>query len=304
MRAVFNDPFEAEGRWFKGNLHTHTTNSDGEMSTETIAKSYKEAGYDFISISDHGKLTPTWGLSTPDFLLIAGEEMCVGASEAGRFFHIVGVDIRDPLPIEDFDRDATPQTAIDSVIELGGSPIVAHPYWSELNHFDLVGLRGYLGIEVYNTNCDLTIGRGLSSVHWDGLLSSGERLLGFAVDDAHSRSRAFLPNDWCRAWIMVKATDLTVEGVMEGIRKGLFYSSNGPELRSIEIEDDRISVATSSVMSISFVSNAAMGEKNTAETSFLEEAAYVLRGNERYVRIEATDRDGRRAWSNPIFVEP
>jgi hypothetical protein len=59
MRPVFDNPFEAEGRWFKGNVHTHTTNSDGHMTKEQIVLRYREAGYDFLSITDHGVLTDT-----------------------------------------------------------------------------------------------------------------------------------------------------------------------------------------------------------------------------------------------------
>ena len=57
MRIEFPNPFKAPGRWFKGNLHTHTTNSDGLLTPSQIAFLYKANGYDFLSITDHGKLT-------------------------------------------------------------------------------------------------------------------------------------------------------------------------------------------------------------------------------------------------------
>lgn len=304
MHLVFSNPFKAEGRWFKGNIHAHTLNSDGELSPEQLTERYREGGYDFLSITDHGKLTDGQELSTPSFLLIPGEEVCVGSSETGRYFHVVGVGIRKEIPVEDLDREVTPQMAIDLIQELGGEAIVAHPYWSCLNHSDLVGLRGYLGLEVYNTSCELAIGKGLSSVHWDGLLARNLRPLGFAVDDAHSRERPYLPSDSCGAWINVKADRLTLESIMDGIRLGLFYSSTGPEIRDIEIKDGEIMVSSSPVRSIAFISNDWLGQKNTAETDSIDEAAYGLRGGEKYVRIEATDWVGRTAWSNPIFIEP
>ena len=79
MRLVFDNPFEAEGSWFKGNVHTHTTNSDGHMTPEQIVLRYREAGYDFLSITDHGVLMDTRELSRPDLLMIPGEEICAGA---------------------------------------------------------------------------------------------------------------------------------------------------------------------------------------------------------------------------------
>ena len=119
MRAIFDNPFEAEGRWFKGNLHTHTLNSDGQLSVEQQVTRYKEAGYDFLSITDHGILTDTKKFSTFRFLLIPGEEICVGFSEAGRFIHIVGINVRGEIPVDDFDREGDPQKVIDLIRELG-----------------------------------------------------------------------------------------------------------------------------------------------------------------------------------------
>lgn len=303
MRMEFNNPFEAEGRWFKGNLHAHTTNSDGDKPIEELVNEYREAGYDFLSITDHGKLTDTRGMSIPHFLLIPGEEICVGASEKGRFYHIVGVNIRDDIPVKDFDRDEDPQRVIDVIHELGGAAIIAHPYWSSLNYGDLARLERYIGLEVYNTNCELTIGRGLSSVHWDNLLCMEYSPLGFAVDDAHSRERAYLPSDTGGAWINVRAESLSADSIMRAILSGLFYSSNGPEIKAIEIEGDEIRVASSMARSIGFISNTALGEMNTVVNGAIEEAVYVLRGGECYVMVEIKDKVGGTAWSNPIIIE-
>lgn len=302
MRLIFDNPFEARGDWFKGNIHTHTTNSDGQMTPEQIVNNYEKAGYDFLSITDHGVLTDTKELSKLGFLLIPGEEICVGSSGRGRLFHIVGLNIQEGLPVKGFNRVEDPQRIIDLIRKQGGTAILAHPYWSDLNSNDLARFKGYTGVEVYNTTCDLTIGRGYSSVHWDDLLAGGHRHLGFAVDDAHCLDKPLLPLDICRAWICVKAQSLTVESIMEGIRRGLFYSSNGPEIRGIEIDGGEIKASSSPVRSIAFVSNGGHGENNTVDGGFIEEAIYVVRRSEAYVRIEITDWSGRKAWSNPIYI--
>lgn len=304
MRTVFNNPFEARGRWFKGNLHTHSLNSDGNLTVKQLTSLYRSCGYDFLSITDHGVLTVTEGLSTPRFLLIPGEEVSVGASGAGTSLHIVALNITTELPVEEGDRGESPQRVIDLIRESGGEAVIAHPYWSGLTFNDLIGLGGYLGLEVFNTVCDLTINRGLSNVHWDNLLTAGRRLLGFGVDDAHSKTREGLPSDSCGAWIRVKAESLTVDRLMASIRRGLFYSSTGPEIKNIHIGGDEISVSTSPAKTISFVSNATLGERYTAEGDCLVEAAYTLRGGESYVRIESSDKYGRTAWSNPIYIYP
>ena len=42
--------FREEGTWRKGNLHTHTTLSDGQRSVEECVALYKEAGYEFLPL--------------------------------------------------------------------------------------------------------------------------------------------------------------------------------------------------------------------------------------------------------------
>ena len=37
--------FSNEGRFYKGNLHTHSTNSDGNLSPKEICKKYKEKAF-------------------------------------------------------------------------------------------------------------------------------------------------------------------------------------------------------------------------------------------------------------------
>ena len=45
--------FDSEGLWLKGNLHSHTTVSDGVYEPAEMAMDYRAHGYDFISMTDH-----------------------------------------------------------------------------------------------------------------------------------------------------------------------------------------------------------------------------------------------------------
>jgi len=301
MRLEFENPFQAEGRWYRGNIHSHTTRSDGLLGEKELIDAYRACGYHFLSITDHGILTlPDY--RPGDLLLIPGEELSVGTSRVGTRFHIVALNIQEELPFEEGDPDEDPQRVIDLILRCGGLPILAHPSWSGLTLPDLLGLEGYVGLEVYNTDCDLAVNRGLSTVHWDALLSSGRRLHGFACDDTHMERRPGLPPDLCGGWIMVKAEEATVEAVVEAMRRGLFYSSNGPEIRSLTLDGGVVHVETSPVKAISFVSNPTMGERYTALEGEMTEAEYGVRWEESYIRVEAVDAYGRRAWTNPIYV--
>jgi len=302
MKRRFINPFKVEGDWFKGNIHTHSVASDGTRTPEELVEMYLEGGYDFLSITDHGIVLDISGLDGKGLLLIPGGEMCIGKSEAGQFYHILAFGVKGTMPFKDFDYDLDAQKVIDHINEVGGIPIIAHPYWSGLNHGDIMALSGYHGVEIYNTSCAYERNTGLSASHIDGLIAAGLEPFIYAVDDQHAAGRAQVPIDACGAWISVKAESLSVEHIMEAVMKGHFYSSTGPEIKDISIDDDGvISVECSPVKYISFVSTPSLGMKFHAEGEPLTNAVYPGRPGETYVRVEVTDYEGRTAWSNPIY---
>ena len=304
MKRHFVNPFKTRGKWYKGNVHAHTTVSDGTRTPETLVDIYREARYDFLSVTDHSVVADTSGLGGSGFLLVPGEEICVGRSHAGTLYHLVALGVDETLPFTDFDRELDPQRVIDHVNEIGGIPILAHPYWSGLNHRDMMTLEKYHGVEIYNTSCEYERNTGVSASHIDGVIVAGRRPWIYAVDDHHGADRPSMPLDACGAWISVKSKDLTVESIMESIRRGLFYSSTGPEIKSIGIDGDGvISVECSPVKTISFVSTPSLGMKFYAEDTPLTHASYPGRPGETYVRVEVTDIMGRTAWSNPMYNE-
>lgn len=298
--AIFSNPFKMDGSWFKGNLHTHSVNSDGLLEPFQLAFLYQAHGYDFLSITDHNKLTDVRDLSGKfeDFLFLPGEEIHLGRSEADTYYHLVALNLSAEIQ-----PNGSPQSVIDETLDQGGEVLIAHPYWSSLTVNDLLGLKGYLGIEVYNTTCHVSIGKGYSTIHWDDLLVRGKSAFGFAVDDAHWHFNPHRPVDACRAWVMVKAKRLTTESLMDSLRKGLFYSSNGPKILGVEVNDESVYVKTSLAKAVNFIANSELGKRFTAINEPIEEVKYRLRGMERYVRIEVEDGKGGTAWTNPIVFQ-
>ena len=295
---LLENPFKIEGKWYKGNLHTHTTNSDGAWSPDRVVDEYITNGYDFLFITDHGKVTNVSGLSRNGFLVLNGEEFGVRGSELGYHYHIVALNLKKTIS-EQYASDA--QNLIDAIKSEGAEAVIAHPYWSGLTVNDIMNLEGYIGIEIYNSTCFFCIAKGHSVIHWDELLGRGKLTWGIAVDDTHQHFNNHRPIDICNAWIMAKMPELTEDNVMNAIKSGYFYSSNGPCIHDISIQDDKISVSTSEVKIINFIANAHNGESFTAkETGSITRAEYKIRGNERYIRIECFDENGRTAWSNPL----
>jgi len=302
LKREYINPFSAPGNWYRGNVHTHTTISDGTKSPEELVKLYKKAGYDFLSITDHSVVAKVGHLASEDFLMIPGEEICIGKSTAGTLYHIVALNIDDTLPFEDFDYGLNPQKVIDKINKLGGTVISAHPFWSGLNHQDMMKINGYHGVEIYNTSCDFERNTGLSDSHIDGIIAAGRKPFIYATDDHHGAEMGNAPLDACVAWINVKAEKLTRESIMASIKKGLFYASNGPEIKDISIDDEGvINVKCSPVRYISFVSTPSLGFKFHSMGEPLTSAKYPGRQGETYVRVEIEDFDGRKAWSSPIY---
>ena len=221
----------SEGVWLKGILHTHSTNSDGILSPEEVVRFFRRAGYGLVSITDHNVVTR---LKVHDVVYLPGIELDIGRSSAGFSYHVVIVGLKSDPP-ERVRSDI--QSLIDWARDSGYFTFIAHPYWSMLSGEDLAGIRGYHGVEVYNTGCEVGISRGYSGFHWDYLLHRGRWTYGIAVDDAH-----YYTVDVLGGWIRVRVREESHEGVLEALINGDFYSSSGLEVRYLEASSDRLNL--------------------------------------------------------------
>ena len=293
---AFGNPFQCEGEWLKGNLHTHTTRSDGRLTPQERVAAYEDRGYDFLALTDHDVLADLEALEASRLLLIRGMEVCADNPTGGPTFHLVGLGLpeRFRLPAS---RDA--QAVIDAFNDAGGRAVVAHPYWCGQSIKDLEALAGFLGVEVFNTTCLRGIGKGTSSVQWDDLLTQHKHILGLAVDDAHGATR-----DAFQGWIVARCRERSAEAVMAAIANGQFYATRGPSFEAVAIEGNEVSVRTSPVASISFICDDSRGGHVFNEDgSPVTEAKFTLNGSEVFLRIECIDQAGLTAWTNPLFVK-
>lgn len=282
-------------RWFKGNLHTHTDQSDGERTPAEACAWFREQGYNFVHLTDHDVVTIEDVVVPGRFIAIAGCEVEAGRNELGQSYHLVGLGLEEPVE-EEGRQDV--QTAIDMMREAGSQVLIAHPYWSGHTVRDLARLRGHLGIEVWNTLCELLNGKGHSGVVWDDLLARGRRLVGTAVDDAHWQ----LP-DYGQGWVVVRAAKLRADEVLDAVCRGHFYSSNGPAIHDLRVDGRSIWVQCEEVAAINFVSESAHGQCLRVSGQLVTEGEATLPEHATYVRVECIDNHGRRAWTNPVFFD-
>jgi len=281
-----------KGIWLRGNIHAHTTNSDGKCTPEELALEYGRHGYDFVFFTDHEKITvPKEKIKKP--LMIPAEEIAFAFK--GYDYHFVCLGLKKEWKSKSF---RSPMQLLKRARREGVFVVQAHPYWCGIPSHQCVYPGGLTcpGVEIYNTVCDRMIAKGYSSIHWDDLLDAGHRLLGFAVDDTHR------PGDIAGGWIMVKARNRSPDAILAAIRNGNFYSSQGPEFKSITVSRREIKIACSPVMRINFITNRSGGCSIFAAAPKMREAVWTVPKGNTYVRIELVSVFGKIAWSNPIYL--
>jgi hypothetical protein len=90
--------------------------------------------------------------------------------------------------------------------------------------------------------------------------------------------------------------------LLAALKAGHYYSSTGPEIHSIQLETDRVTIRCSPVSKV-LVTGSIPGKQvrdgqNLAACSLSLE---MLQASS-YIRVTVADAAGKRAWSNPIWL--
>ena len=299
-------PFNGSGNWYKGNLHCHSTVSDGALTPQEVADLYRKNGWNFLALTEHNIYTDWQEFNREDFIIIPGVEVSVDEKERPRCYHLVGLsDGTKSLPNKESIRGyewngpSSVQDTIDKLNEKGLYVVLCHPIWSRTEFEDFKDFGGYFGIEIYNHGCEMENHTGFSTVYWDSLLRRKRRVWGLATDDAHHKIK-----DHLGGWVMVKSESLTRSSIISALLDGRFYSSIGPSIYDFGVEDDEVFIECSEVKAIHFVTYETLGWSHYAgDNNLLTSSRFKLKGKELYVRVECIDEYGRVAWTNPIFLK-
>jgi hypothetical protein len=301
--------FASEGEWLRCALHAHTTNSDGELGPDFLVRHYDWAGYDALAITDHWVRTAE--PSTKTLLVIPSTELNAVVGE-GEDVHVLALGVEaDPVaPAGGFE----PLPEVVSWIEAnGGLPYIAHTYWSGLSTEQWWDCPGLYGLEVWNSGCELELGRGDSSVHWDEALEHGRALQALATDDSHHPGY-----DSGFAWTWVRAAERTQASVLSALRAGSFYGSTGPEIRGVDVTDDEVVVRCSPAASVTLYCGHRSGARANAGRLGYPNLSRVLdRDGDglithvalqrpwdggAYGRVEVKAANSTKAWTNPLWT--
>jgi len=331
----------AEGNFYKANLHCHTNLSDGALTVEEVKAIYKKAGYSIVAYSDHNVLIDHTDLNDENFLAMTSYEYNVNAKdhEIGAYNPCYHINFypedphNDALPCYNPNQISSRHEDLRAAQKYVGTPdyvrdynkvnevlaehakhgfiaMLNHPTWSQQTMKDYATLdtTNIFAMEVYNHGCWVDGYDEINDHIYDELLRRGDKLFCTATDDNHNAYPAGT-QDWdsLGGFVMIKAKELTHKAVFEALKAGNFYASMAPEIRELYVEDGKLHIETSPCEKIMIQSacrrtrviyadspNAALTKADIDLEKFAQAG---------YVRVIVLDNRGRRAWSQPIYLD-
>ena len=286
--------FDEGKNFYKGNLHAHTSMSDGRLTPEEVKALYAGNGYDFLAITDHRKCTADQDIYK-NMLLLPGIEL--DYTMPLQVIHLLGIGMT--RGVETAPWTSGPQAGIDAIRHFGGEAILAHPNWS-LNTLEMIlSLKNLAAAEIFNSTSrpPWNPDRADSTSLLDVAATHGLLLPTTASDDAH-----WYNGDACCSFTMVNAHENTALALTRALKDRAFYASQGPRFTQISYENDIVRVYCSKVRRVVFHTNAPYAPARCVEGDGIIYDEYALQPQwkETYIRVVLEDENSLRAWANPF----
>ncbi|MEK7096569.1 MAG: Ig-like domain-containing protein [Patescibacteria group bacterium] len=296
-----DSPYKTDGVYgsYLGQLHSHYIPDvalwskifNGDPTPAFTEQKYKDAGYDFVALTEHNMIIPDPGVGGILHIVNSEEDT---QDPGGN--HILAIGVNSPI-----DEAMSEQDRINAVANQGGVPILAHPNsaiypWSQKTLFSL---NNYNILEIKNgvtQRLDYLhyLGSSLSTDKWDNLLGSSRKILGTAGDD-------YTPGDagFDNASVVVFSKTNSQSDILQNLKDGNFYALQGSSAPKINIQTsgNKITISSDRQSNIRFISRGKTIQENRNTAS----ATYTANGSEIYIRAEV-ESGGKRSWSQPIFV--
>ena len=302
-------------RLLVGDLHSHSTYSDGIGAVPQNWEMAQAAGFDFLFATDHGTIAQKrlckqpglWWGQEPG---VGGHHLCLLAGR--RVFRP-----RQDGPVRDLERALKIAPFAFFPHPAGWFPSVWYP---EERIRQLAAIARPFAVEVINgaNKLDRAYDEfdAAAITAWDRLLSEGHKVTALGASDAH------LPQGIGCAWTGVLGGRLSLESVIKALCQGHCFASEGPVLSlkcRRQAMGDTVSAKRGARLALEFqaadslglhsvrlVSGGKVVREIAARDEPVVQARYALtvRSRPAYYRVEATALDDRRAFSTPIYVEP
>lgn len=301
--------FTGEHRMLKGALHCHTTRSDGKDDPAELVKYHHQQGYDFMAVTDHRCYNYKNFADVP-MTIIPGMEMDWILPGPGVHCHHIlsfgparedgnGFEQEQRFPSNRIERPEQTQEMLDWLHANKNITAYCHPEWSgtPAREFDM--LRGNFAMEIWNSGTVMECGKDNNAAYWDELLIQGQKIYGIATDDGHNMAQH------CKGWVRVNSEN-DLDDILAALQEGKFYSSCGPEIYDFYVDQGVAHISCSPVSEIQFIHlrvpypifRAAPGEAGLTSGS-----VPLCVTSSPYIRAVVKDAEGRRAWTNPIFLD-
>ncbi len=310
-----------DGQFYKANMHSHSTLSDGAFTPEELKNMYRERGYSVFAYSEHGILHDLRHLDEEDFLTLpsyeidfrkkdmsgnvspAGERIVTSAREVVHMnlfatdpARAATIDKTDLLELKWLD---TLNGAIKRAKELGFLVSFNHPHWSQNTPETYLNLPDIDCLEIANGAAYRSSGLDfVPHVHRD-LANHGKRVVILGGDDNHQKRHLF----W--AWTMFKAPSLTYTNIIGALKAGHCYASMGPEIKELYVEDGAVHIKTSPASAIHLnvrtrrKAVVLMDEENDIPVT---EAVFPLQANDEYFHLIVKDLRGKPAATQIYYL--
>ena len=299
--------FENRNKMLKGSLHCHTTRSDGNLTPEETLARYKELGYSFVCIADHNiyntknfgsELTVICGAEHDDYF----EWDALGY----RCFHTVLLGNKETtlllqdekLPKGEAKSQEEYQKYLDGFHSKNNMTMLCHPQWSNTPAKYFEKLKGNFAMELFNGAAAMDNDMDHNAAYWDEMLGQDIKIWGVASDDAHRYEH------FGQGWVMVNSENNTA-AILDALKNGRFYSSCGPEIYDFYMDGSVAHIKCSEASSVSFIDDRHTGKRfngvGITEKEFDLATLAPKPGTYKYIRACVIDKNGKRAWTNPIF---
>ena len=326
--------FPENAKFYKANLHCHTTVSDGTLTPQRVKDEYKKRGYSVVAFTDHEALIDHSDLCDDSFIALNGYETSIKETQVSthgmlRVHHLNFIKKKpaDTVQFCFYPENFTPGRCREQIpfLKYTGAPcayeytptffshIVSeahkngclvhynHPVWSLQNAESIAMFDGLDALEIMNTDCRF---HGDFDAHtYAELLRKGKRYAVVAGDDNHNPDGSF--SDSFGAFTMICAEDFTYEGITSALAKGNTYVSSGPTIEKMYVEDGQLVVRTSPAARIIMHTEGRTLRCKEGCDGYIDGAAFSLKEKclGSFFRVEVIDQNGAHAYTRAYEIK-